>query len=66
MFSERSGDFFISRFTAKGFLPGIKQLFNNSDWIYTVYAQDQLLKYLAPISTKKKIEKLNYSIFALF
>ena len=66
MFSERSGDFFISRFTAKGFLPGIKQLFNNSDWLFTVYAQNQLLKYLAPVSTKKKIERLNYNIFVLF
>jgi hypothetical protein len=66
MFSERSGDYFTSRFTAKGSLPGIKQVFNNSNWVITVYAQARSLKYLATNSTKNKIERLNYSIFMLF
>ncbi len=66
MFSERTGDYFISRFTSKGSLPGIKQVFNNSNWVITVYAQARSLKYLATNSTKNKIERLNYSIFMLF
>ncbi len=66
MFSERDGDNFISRFTARSSLFGIKQIFNKSDWAFGVYAQNRSFKYITPKSTKKKIEALNYSIFMLF
>lgn len=66
MYTERNGESFISRFTTKSPLRGIKQLFDKSDWLFIVYAQNQSFKYITPANTQEKIDALNYNIFMLF
>jgi len=66
LFSEKSDGNFISRFTTKGFLPDIKQLFNNSNWVFIAYTQGHSFKYVTPEGTRKKIEELYSNVFTMF
>ncbi len=66
MFSERSKDIYNSRFSSKTLLLNVEKLFKNSNWNLIIYKKGIATKYIAPQSTKKKIDMLRYEIFTLF
>jgi len=66
LFSERLKGDFNSRFSTTGQLEGIFTLFNQNNWLLTVYTQNSVSKYSPPKDTKKKITKLQYSVFSTF
>lgn len=66
LFAERTHKKFTSRFSAKGSLSNTNELFNKNNWNITIYSQDKEETFHSNNGTKKKIEKLNYSIFKLF
>lgn len=66
LYTERNDENFISRFTTRSPLLGIKQLFDKNDWLFTVYTQNRSFKYATPANTQQNIDALNYNIFMLF
>ncbi len=65
MFSERSKRMFNSRFSCKISLALLINLFQNNNWIISIYTKGETYTFTAPNSTAKKIDKLNYLIFSL-
>ncbi len=66
MFSERNKKIYNSRFSANVNLFDVEQLFDSNNWILILYKDGRSIKYITPKITKKKIDKLNYEIFAIF
>ena len=66
LFVEKIQSEYKSRYSTKGSLSDIDKLFNNNDWTILVYRQNNISRYITPKETKKKIGKLNESIFVLF
>ena len=66
MFSEREKNEFNSRYSVKCRLSDVKKLFDGHDWNVLLFRQNVIGNYKTPTSTKKKIDKLKYEIFALF
>jgi hypothetical protein len=66
MFSERNKDVYNCRFSAKVKLMDVKKLFESNNWKLLLYQNGIFSNYKTPKTTKKKIDKLNYEIFALF
>lgn len=64
LYSERSKQFFKSRFSTKVGLSDLIPLFSNNAWSITPnktgYSQ-----FFAPKSTKTKIDRLNFNIFSI-
>ena len=65
MFSERSKKMYNCRFSAKVNLADVIKLFANDKWNINLYKNGEFIMFSAPKSTKKKIDKLNYQIFAI-
>jgi len=66
LFNEKILAEYNSRYSTKGSLSEINQLFKNNDWTITVYKQNIISNYNTPKDTRKKIDKLRDRIFILF
>jgi hypothetical protein len=66
MFSERNKEVYNCRFSVKVNLMAVEKLFDNNNWNLLLYKNGISTNYKTPKTTKKKIDKLNYEIFALF
>jgi hypothetical protein len=66
MFCERNKEIFNCRFSAKVKLLDVEKLFDSSKWNLILYKNGDFSEYLTPKTTEKKIDKLNYEIFAIF
>ena len=66
LFNEKIQAEYNSRYSTKGSLSEINQLFKNNDWTIKVYKQNIISNYNTPKDTRKKIDKLRDRIFILF
>jgi hypothetical protein len=66
LFSERMRSDFNSRYSTKCPLVDLYKLFDQNNWILTVYSKGVRSEYGTPQNTMKKIDKLKYEIFTLF
>ena len=66
IFSERNKEIYNCRFLFKVDLFHINTIFDSSNWHLILYKNEGISKYTPSKATKKKIDKLNYEIFALF
>ena len=65
LFNEKSGDDFISRFTAKIPLNKTKEMFDHDDWTLTLHHPTQTKAYKTDKKTTKTIATLRKKIFIL-
>ncbi len=65
LFNEKSGDDFISRFTAKIPLRKIKEMFDRDDWTFTLHHPTQIKVYETDKKTAKSIAALRKKVFIL-
>lgn len=64
LFSERSKNFYKTRFSTKISLLDLKHLFSYSDWKISHYAAQEF-NYNTPSSVSKKIDRLTFDVFDL-
>jgi len=65
LFSEKTKKGFVSRFTTKIALDGVKEMFNNDEWDFTLYNKNQTVKYASNKKTNKAINTLKDKVFIL-
>lgn len=65
MFSERSKKIYNCRYTSKISLSDVVKLFEKNNWKISLYQNGESIEFTTPKTTLKKINKLNYQIFAI-
>ncbi|MFW5804637.1 MAG: hypothetical protein ACOCWG_05350 [bacterium] len=65
LFNESKGKLFVSRFTMKPLVAEVNKLFNKSSWTILIYQDKKKLTYSSSKKTRKIIQKLDNTLFAI-
>lgn len=65
LFNEKNKSGFTSRFSTKFSLKEIKNIFNNDDWLITIYEQNKINTYKPKRKTTKAINLVRDNVFIL-
>jgi hypothetical protein len=66
LFVEKSGSNISSRFSSKGLVSDLREIFKSNDWLITVYSGKTKIEYIPTSKSKKIISTLDENVFSIF